>query len=133
MEGKTFRPLAYSIALAMSGALIYALIVGPTLAYFLMRAPKKQATEDDSENRGESFIVRILQAPYRPLVSFLVKQRWIAVLGAIALLGAGVWIFPKLGTEFTPSLNEGTIVVKLKMAPSISIDTSKQMTQAIGD
>lgn len=132
VEGKTFRPLAYSIALAMSGALVYALIVGPTLAYFLMRAPKiKNIEGEDSENRGESFIVRILQAPYRPLVGFLVKQRWIAVLGAIALLGAGVWIFPKLGTEFTPELNEGTIVVKLKMAPSISIDTSKQMTQAI--
>ncbi|MGZ0708793.1 efflux RND transporter permease subunit [Coraliomargarita sp. W4R53] len=132
VEGKTFRPLAYSIALAMSGALIYALIVGPTLAYFLMRAPKKKNTGDEnSAKSGESLIVRVLQAPYRPLVTFLVKQRWIAVVGAVALLAAGVWIFPKLGTEFTPSLNEGTIVVKLKMAPSISIDTSKQMTQAI--
>ncbi|MGZ0655832.1 efflux RND transporter permease subunit [Coraliomargarita sp. W4R72] len=132
VEGKTFRPLAYSIALAMSGALIYALIVGPTLAYFLMRAPKKKNTGDEnSAKSGESLIVRVLQAPYRPLVTFLVKQRWIAVVGAVVLLAAGVWIFPKLGTEFTPSLNEGTIVVKLKMAPSISIDTSKQMTQAI--
>ncbi|MDQ8195263.1 CusA/CzcA family heavy metal efflux RND transporter [Coraliomargarita sp. SDUM461004] len=132
VEGKTFRPLAYAIALAMSGALIYALIVGPTLAYFLMRAPKKKNTEgEDSAKSGESLIVRVLQAPYRPLVTLLVKQRWIAVVGAVALLAAGVWIFPKLGTEFTPSLNEGTIVVKLKMAPSISIDTSKQMTQAI--
>jgi cobalt-zinc-cadmium resistance protein CzcA len=132
VEGKTFRPLAYAIALAMSGALIYALIVGPTLAYFLMRAPKKKNIEgEDSAKSGESLIVRVLQAPYRPLVTLLVKQRWIAVVGAVALLAAGVWIFPKLGTEFTPSLNEGTIVVKLKMAPSISIDTSKQMTQAI--
>lgn len=131
VEGKTFRPLAYAIALAMSGALIYALIVGPTLAYFLMRGPKGKVEANDSTKSGESVIVRILQAPYRPLVTFLVKQRWIAVVGAVALLGAGVWIFPKLGTEFTPSLNEGTIVVKLKMAPSISIDTSKQMTQAI--
>ena len=132
VEGKTFRPLAYAIALAMSGALIYALIVGPTLAYFLMRAPKKKKTEEgNSPKSSESMIVRALQAPYRPLVTFLVKQRWIAVVGAVALLATGVWIFPKLGSEFTPSLNEGTIVVKLKMAPSISIDTSKQMTQAI--
>lgn len=131
VEGKTFRPLAYAIALAMSGALIYALIVGPTLAYFLMRAPKRNPKESGRATNGESLIVRILQAPYRPLVTFLVRQRWIAVVGALALLGAGVWIFPRLGTEFTPSLNEGTIVVKLKMAPSISIDTSKQMTQSI--
>ncbi|MEZ5275539.1 MAG: CusA/CzcA family heavy metal efflux RND transporter [Opitutaceae bacterium] len=131
VEGKTFRPLAYSIALAMSGALIYALIVGPTLAYFLMRGPKRKGLDDGSSQPNESFIVRILQAPYRPVVGFLVNHRWIAVLGATLLLGAGLWIFPKLGTEFTPELNEGTIVVKLKMAPSISIDTSKQMTQAI--
>jgi cobalt-zinc-cadmium resistance protein CzcA len=131
VEGKTFRPLAYSIALAMSGALVYALIVVPTLAYYLMRAPKRKSTAEGAEAPKESIIVRILQAPYRPVIAFLVKQRWLAALGALALLGVGVWVFPKLGTEFTPELNEGTVVVKLKMAPSISIDTSKQMTQAI--
>lgn len=130
VEGKTFRPLAYSIALAMSGALIYALLVGPTLAYFLMRKPKRKEAQAGADKR-ESLIVRVLQAPYRPLVGFLVNQRWLAVLGAVALLGLGAWVFPKLGTEFTPELNEGTVVVKLKMAPSISIETSKQMTQAI--
>ena len=130
VEGKTFRPLAYSIALAMSGALLYALIVGPTLAYFLMRAPKQKENEAGTGS-SESLIVRVLQAPYRPLVAFLVNQRSLAALGSIALLGVGAWVFPKLGTEFTPELNEGTVVVKLKMAPSISIDTSKQMTQAI--
>jgi cobalt-zinc-cadmium resistance protein CzcA len=131
VEGKTFRPLAYAIALAMSGALIYALIVGPTLAYFLMRKPKRKGTESGNSVSRENLIVRLLQAPYRPIVTFLVKQRWLAALGSVMLLGIGMWVFPMLGTEFTPELNEGTIVVKLKMAPSISIDTSKQMTQAI--
>ena len=95
-----------------------------------MRAPKQKKEGGAGGNR-ESLILYILQAPYRPLVTFLVKQRWLAALGAVALLGLGAWVFPKLGTEFTPELNEGTVVVKLKMAPSISIDTSKQMTQAI--
>ncbi|MDF3129439.1 CusA/CzcA family heavy metal efflux RND transporter [Kiritimatiellaeota bacterium B1221] len=131
VEGKTFRPLAYAIALAMSGAFIYALVVGPILAYFFMRAPKPSKTEGDKGTPKESLIVRALQIPYRPLVTVLVKQRWIAVVGALGMLGLGVWLFPKLGTEFTPSLNEGTVVVKLKMAPSISIDTSKEMTQVI--
>lgn len=130
VEGKTFRPLAYSIALAMTGSLIYALIVLPALAYYLMRKPKPRH-DDEKQEAQENFIVRILQAPYRPLVSFLVKQRWLAALGSVLLLGGGILIFPMLGTEFTPKLNEGTIVVKLKMAPSISIDTSKQMTQTV--
>ena len=130
VEGKTFRPLAYSIALAMSGALIYSLIVGPTLAYYLM-LPPKQKKDGTANGDRENLIVHILQAPYRPLVTFLVKRHWLAALSAVALMGLGAWVFPKLGTEFTPKLNEGTVVVKLKMAPSISINTSKQMTQVI--
>src|SRR5690606_24803170 len=84
-----------------------------------------------NEAPKESRVVRWLQAPYRPLVSFFVRQRWAALLAAVLLLALGAWAFPRLGTEFTPKLNEGSIVVKLKMAPSISIDTSKLMTQAI--
>lgn len=130
VEGKTFRPMAYSIALAMGGALIYGLIVGPVLAYFLMRAPKRNPDVAGSGTQ-ESLILRVLQAPYRPVVSFFVRHRWLALVSAFALLGLGSWVFPRLGSEFTPKLNEGTLVVKLKMAPSISIDTSKRMTQAI--
>lgn len=131
VEGKTFRPMAYSIALAMSGALIYGLMVGPVLAYFLMRAPKRKADAKASDAPKESLIVRALLTPYRPLVSFFVTQRWAALLAAALIMALGAWVFPKLGTEFTPKLNEGSIVVKLKMAPSISIDTSRQMTMAI--
>lgn len=131
VEGKTFRPLAQSVALAMGGALIYALMVCPTLAYFLMKRPSGATGSSSVESRQESRLVRWLQAPYRPVVGLLVRQRWIAIIGSIVLLGIGGWVFPRLGTEFTPELNEGTVVVKLKMAPSISINTSKQMTQAI--
>lgn len=131
VEGKTFRPLAQAIALAMGGALIYALVVCPTLAYFLMKRPKEGTSPSGAETNQESRLVRWMQAPYRPVVSLMVRQRWVAVLGSVVLLVIGGWVFPRLGTEFTPELNEGTVVVKLKMAPSISINTSKQMTQAI--
>lgn len=132
VEGKTFRPLAYAIALAMGGALVYALIVAPAWAYFLMRAPGRKTSGAGADGTTrESLVVRILQAPYRPTVAFFVRHRWLAAVGSVALLAVGVIVFPRLGTEFTPELNEGTIVVKLKMAPSISIDTSRQMTQVI--
>ena len=126
VEGKTFRPLAYAIALAMSGALIFALVVAPALSSFLIRSPKRGLSKQRA-----SLIVGILQQSYRPIVTRLVKHRWISVLISVALLAIGAWGSQKLGTEFTPKLNEGTIVVKLKMAPSISIDSSKLMTQAI--
>ncbi len=131
VEGKTFTPLAQTIALAMSGALVYSLIIAPTLAYYFMKKPKQKLSDTAEREIKENFIVRMLQYPYRPIVTFMVRQRWLAVIVSVLLLGLGFWIFPKLGTEFTPKLNEGTIVVKLKMAPSISINTSRHMTQVI--
>ena len=71
-------------------------------------------------------MVRWLQVPYRPMVTFFVRFRWAAALIAVALLGLGAFALPKLGSEFTPKLREGTIVVRLTMAPSISLTESKQ-------
>lgn len=130
VEGKTFRPLAQAIALAMGGALAYALLVCPVLAYFVMRAPSGPASAGaaPAADRG---LVAWLQRGYRPLVAALVAQPAGAVALAVALLAVGAVVFPRLGTEFTPRLNEGTVVVKLQMAPSIALETAKRMTMAV--
>lgn len=130
VEGKTFRPLAYTIALAMSGALLYALVASPVMSYFLMRPPKK-SDPTQTGSRPHNILLRAIQKVYQPLITALVARPAIAAGTALALLLIGALLFPRLGSEFTPELNEGTIVVKLKLAPSISIETSKQMTQAI--
>jgi cobalt-zinc-cadmium resistance protein CzcA len=154
VEGKTFRPLAYTVALAMLGSLVFALLVAPMLGGLLMRGPKAKgkpawwrrlasrlpkvghrfAGSDSPDSRAdghqpsEPLIVRLLLLPYRPLVRFFVHQRWVAVLLAVVLLAAGAFVFPRLGSEFTPRLNEGTIVVRLTMAPSISLEESRRNT-----
>jgi len=121
VEGKTFRPLAYTVALAMLGSLIFAILQAPVLSSLLMRRPKvkKAATKP-----RESIVVRVLLVPYRPLVSFFVRFRWAAVVLSVTLLVIGAAIFPRLGSEFTPQLKEGTVVVRLTMAPSISLRES---------
>jgi cobalt-zinc-cadmium resistance protein CzcA len=65
---------------------------------------------------------------YLPLLRFLVGKRSLAALLAVTLLAIGAITFPQLGSEFTPKLNEGTIVVRLTMAPSISLTESKRVT-----
>lgn len=158
VEGKTFRPLAYTVALAMLGSLIFAILVAPMLGGLLLRRPKvrtkpplwrrtlaklpkvgRRFVSAPNTSEGgttqpraakEPLAVRLLLIPYRPLVRFFVGQRWVAVLLSILLLAAGVLIFPLLGSEFTPRLNEGTIVVRLTMAPSISL-TESQRTASI--
>ena len=125
VEGKTFRPLAYTVALAMMGSLLYTLFLAPVLSDLLMRRkPQEKQAEPSMDER----ILNALITPYRPLVEYFVNNRKLAVAMAAGLVFIGAVIFPFLGSEFTPKLQEGTIVVRLTMAPSISINESKRNT-----
>ncbi len=126
VEGKTFRPLAYTVALAMSGSLMFSLFLAPVLSQLLVkRSPKHM------EQKKEHIIVRILLRFYRPLVSWFVKKRWVAVLLSLILLLSGGIFLSRLGSEFTPTLQEGTLVIRLTMAPSISLNQSKHITMIV--
>jgi cobalt-zinc-cadmium resistance protein CzcA len=130
VEGKTFRPLAYSVALTMLGSLIYALLIAPTLSDLIMRRKKTASTNEGSGHR-EVLPVRVMLFFYRPLVSLFVRMRILAILFSLAIIAVGVLIFPRLGSEFTPELEEGTIVARLTMAPSISLRQSTEITQLV--
>ncbi len=128
VEGKTFRPLAYTVALAMLGSLVFAILVAPMLSKLLMRRGKNKGKKGDA---SEALIVRLLMKPYRPVVSYLVRYRYLAVVLAAVLLLIGAIIFPRLGAEFTPTLQEGTLVLRLTMSPSISLVKSTQTTMLV--
>lgn len=123
VEGKTFKPLAYTVSLAMLGSLLYALLLAPVASHLLMRRPKSVAAGDGPK---EAWIVRWLLLPYRPVVSLFVRYRSIAVGLAVLMLMLGALIFPRLGSEFVPRLDEGDLLIRATMAPSISIEESKQ-------
>ncbi len=125
VEGKTFRPLAMTVALGMLGSLIFALGIAPVLSLLLMKRPKADAVQ------GENFMVRWLLVLYRPVARFFVANRWAAVLIALVLLAVGMVVAPKLGSEFTPRLQEGTIVVRLTMAPSIALKESEKVSAIV--
>jgi len=122
VEGKTFRPLAYTVALAMLGSLIYTLFLAPVLSDVLMQRKTSDKTGLDER------ILNALITPYKPIVEYFINNRKMAVAMAGGLVFIGAVIFPLLGSEFTPKLQEGTIVVRLTMAPSISINESKRNT-----
>lgn len=122
VEGKTFRPLAYTVTFAMLGSLVFALALAPMLGSLIMRRPKKESLGKEAP------VVRWILKPYRPLVRFFIRRRAFAVAISLAFLGLGIFLFPRLGSEFTPKLKEGTVVVRLTMAPSISLTESIRTT-----
>lgn len=127
VEGKTFRPLATTIALAMAGSLLFTLTLAPVLASLVMGRRESGGTQGPQEPR----VVRILLFLYKPLVTFFVRRRALAVALALVLVGVGAAILPRLGSEFVPRLQEGTIVVRLTLAPSISLRESTRVTRIV--
>lgn len=117
VEGKTFRPLAQTMAFAMFGSLIFAVIVVPVLSSFIMHKPKNKPSGHD-----EPAVVRLLIAAYRPVVTFFVNKPIAALALAAVLVATGGLLFTKLGSEFVPRLDEGDLLVRATMAPSISMD-----------
>ena len=129
VEGKTFKPLAFTVSLAMLGSLIFAIVLAPLFSHLLMRRPKKRPKE--GEEVKEVAVVRFLHKLYLPLITFFVRRRGMAIALAAILLIAGALIYPRLGSEFTPTLQEGTIILRLTMAPSISLKESTRLTQIV--
>jgi cobalt-zinc-cadmium resistance protein CzcA len=125
VEGKTFRPLAFTISLAMFGSLLFAVLIAPVISSFLMKRTKKELRKTGEK---EIWIVRFLIRTYRPIVTFFVKRRTAALALGVVILLIGAIIFPKLGSEFTPTLQEGTMILRLQMAPSISLTESTRLT-----
>lgn len=121
VEGKTFRPLAQTMAMAMLGSLLFAVLLVPVLSSVLMRRPRGAASAHQ-----EFFVLRWLIAVYRPMVSFFVRWPQVAIALALALLAVGGVLFTRLGSEFVPALNEGDLLVRATMAPSISLEEARE-------
>ncbi len=120
VEGKLFQPMAVSIILAMVAALFVALIAVPALAVFLFQpgAFKRGVT------LRESPVLKPVEAVYRKLLSATMGRPKLVLLLAIGLFGFSMALLPRLGTEFVPELEEGTINLRVTLAPTASLSTS---------
>jgi len=115
VEGKLFQPMAISIVLAMLASLLVALIVVPALAtYFFRRGVKHR----------NSLLMRPLSRFYERALNGALSRRKQVVTGTLALFGVSLALVPFLGTEFVPELEEGTLNIRVTLAPSASLETS---------
>lgn len=125
VEGKTFKPLAHTVALAMFGSLLYAVFLAPVISNMLMQKPAPLPQTDDKPH--EPWIVRSLIKLYLPIVTFFVRRRGMAIGLSVIMLGIGALLLPRLGSEFVPRLDEGDLLIRATMAPSISMEESKNI------
>jgi cobalt-zinc-cadmium resistance protein CzcA len=117
VEGKMFTPMAFTIAFALAGSLLCAVIVAPVLSfYFLKQAPSKELA-----------LVRVLKRVYRPALAAAVRFKFVVMGAALAVLAGSLALAPRLGTEFIPTLEEGSIQIGVALAPSISLEAATRL------
>jgi heavy metal efflux system protein len=108
VEGKMFRPLAWTVILVLAGSLLLSLTLIPVLASFLLGPAKSGAHREHSGRRS------LGQRIYAPLLGVAMANPALVLCGAVGLLVAsGVWAC-QLGSEFVPRLSEGDIVIGLR-------------------
>ena len=118
VEAKLFQPMAISIMLAMLSAVLVALIIVPALATYLFRRGVRQR---------ESFVLKPLDLLYRKGLAWAMGHSKVVVGIAAIMVVAAALVLPRLGTEFVPELEEGTINLRVTLAPSSSLDTALEV------
>ena len=126
VEGKLFRPMATTVLLALLGAFILSLTVVPALTSVLAR-PRKTP--------HDTWILRKTHAIYMPVLGGALRHRWVTLtLGVATLIGA-VMLSTRLGAEFVPQLDEGSVLIEARRLPSASLSesiaTSLRMERAL--
>jgi heavy metal efflux system protein len=125
MEGKMFAPLAYTIGIALGCALLLTVTVIPTLASFVLRAAP---IFGGGRVPHPADLVRRM---YRPHLRFALGHPRLVIGAALALFAVAAVLAPTLGTEFLPTMDEGSIVVQPFQIPSVSLDQALQTVALI--
>jgi cobalt-zinc-cadmium resistance protein CzcA len=123
LEGKLFKPMAFNIGFAMGGSLLLALTLIPVLAALILK-PKEER---------DTWLVARLKRIYQPLLALALenKRRTLAIAGGS--LAVALAMFPFLGKEFMPQLQEGSIMWRVTSIPSTSLDESIDVSNRISE
>ena len=120
-EGRLFKPLAYTKTFAMAAAAFLSVTLVPALMILLVRG--RIVPEHGNP------VNRALIWAYRPVIRLALRFRWATILVAVAVLAASLWPASKLGTEFMPTLNEGTLFYMPTTLPGLSITKAAELVQ----
>ncbi|HET7267866.1 MAG TPA: CusA/CzcA family heavy metal efflux RND transporter [Oleiagrimonas sp.] len=122
VEGKMFEPMALTVMLALTGAMVLALTFVPASIALALRGRVAE---------GENRLMQRVRRGYAPLLRFSLRRRKTVIGGAAALVVACGLLLPYLGSEFIPSLDEGDVAMHAMRIPGTGIQQSVQMQKAV--
>lgn len=122
VEGKMFRPMAYTVIFALVGSLVLSLTVIPVLASFFLRA---------EVGEHETLLLRGARRLYTPLLDRVMAHPGSTTTAAAAVLAVALALAPFMGSEFVPRLDEGDLTLQAWRLPSIALDESLRSTLRI--
>ena len=121
LEGKLFKPMAFNISFAMAGSLLLTLTIIPVLAAMILK-PKEER---------DTWLVSRIKRAYLPTLAWSLANKSKVVTSAIVLLIASLALFPLLGKEFMPQLQEGSIMWRIVSIPSTSLETTIEISKDV--
>ena len=126
VEGRMYTPMAWTKSFAMTGSLLLAFTLVPVLCTLFLRGKVEEK---------ETWILRKIHALYVPILkAVLVHRKQTIALALVAMIG-GFSLLPFIGTEFMPTLDEGTVLVMPTMLPSVSlteaVEAAKKMDRLV--
>ena len=123
IEGKMFSPLAVTVAIALLASLFLSVFVIPVLCIlFLKPQPEK-----------ESFIMKHANRLYQPLLEYAMNRKRVVLSVAGVFLVASLLLVTRLGTEFIPTMDEGSFDMDVSMLPGVSLAKSVEVNQQVAE
>jgi cobalt-zinc-cadmium resistance protein CzcA len=124
VEGRLFKPMAWTVSFALLGALVFSIMIAPVLAYMQFR---------NGVSEWHNPVMEFLRVRYRLAVRQAIEHRWLTVGVAAVALGIAVFLMLSgaIGSEFLPHLDEGAIWARGTLAPSTGpTEGTRVMNQA---
>ena len=120
-EGRLFKPLAWTKTLSMAAASLVSVTLVPVMMGLFIRG----GVRTESANPVNRMLIRL----YRPIISVVLRHRWATIAVAAATLVATLYPWSRLGSEFMPPLNEGSIMDMPSLFPGVGTAQAKQIVQ----
>jgi Cu(I)/Ag(I) efflux system membrane protein CusA/SilA len=118
-EGRMFKPLAFTKTFAMAGAALLSITLVPVLMGYLVTGRIRSETENP--------VNRALQRLYAPVIHFTLRRPWTVIAGAAVVLAATVLPWRRLGSEFMPPLQEGSLLFMPTTVPGVAIAQAREI------